>query len=130
MPWTTKRNKTEKSKRFFQFMKENSMVTLKKITYVAFYIANMGPQCLNLLNPHYLFSLVLQTEPHHIFTIPVKSDNYDEDEENGLFAVIKISYTPEYPEQLPILELEDCVNIDEYNLRNELLEHLTQQVSR
>jgi hypothetical protein len=41
---------------------------------------------------------VLQTEPHHIFTIPVKSDNYDEDEENGLFAVIKISYTPEYPE--------------------------------
>lgn len=71
---------------------------------------------------------VLQTEPHHIFTIPVKSDNYDEDEENGLFAVIKISYTPEYPEQLPILELEDCVNIDEYNLRNELLEHLTQQM--
>ena len=76
------------------------------------------------------FPLVLQTEPHHIFTIPVKSDNYDEDEENGLFAVIKISYTPKYPEQLPILELEDCVNIDEYNLRNELLEHLTQQVSR
>lgn len=106
------------------------MVTFKKITYVAFYIENMGPQCLNLKNPHYLFSLVLQTEPHHIFTIPVKSDNYDEDEENGLFAVIKISYTPEYPEQLPILELEDCVNIDEYSLRNELLEHLTQQVSR
>lgn len=71
---------------------------------------------------------VLQTEPHHVFTIPVKSDNYDEDEENGLFAVIKISYTPEYPEQLPILELEDCVNIDEYHLRNELLEHLTQQM--
>ena len=41
MPWTTKRNKTEKLKRFFQFMKENSMVTLKKITYVAFYIANI-----------------------------------------------------------------------------------------
>ena len=109
------------------------MVTFKKITYVAFYIENIGVTWYTMSKfkrSHYLFSLVLQTEPHHIFTIPVKSDNYDEDEENGLFAVIKISYTPEYPEQLPILELEDCVNIDEYSLRNELLEHLTQQVSR
>ena len=129
MSWTSKRNKTEKSKRFFQFMKENSMVNLKIITYIVLYIENIkSSSCLTLIT--LFFSLVLQTEPHHIFTIPVKSNNYDEDEENGLFAVIKISYTPEYPEQLPILELEDCVNIDEYNLRNELLEHLTQQVSR
>jgi hypothetical protein len=61
--------------------------------------------------------------------MPIKSEDYEEDGEDGLFTLIKMSYTQKYPDELPILELEDCVNIDEYDLRNDLLEHLTQQVS-
>lgn len=60
--------------------------------------------------------------------MPVKTEDYDEEDEAGLYALIKITYTPKYPEELPILELEDCVNIDQYNLRDELTTHLTQQV--
>lgn len=71
---------------------------------------------------------VLQTKPRHVFTMPIKSEDYEEDGEDGLFTLIKMSYTQKYPDELPILELEDCVNIDEYDLRNDLLEHLTQQM--
>lgn len=70
---------------------------------------------------------VLQTSPRHVFTMPIKTENFEEDGD-GLFAMIKITYTPKYPEEIPLLELEDCVNIDEYNLRNELMDHLTQQM--
>ena len=73
---------------------------------------------------------MLQTKPHHVFTMPIKTENYDEDGEDGLFTLVKISYTPKYPDELPILELEDCVNIDEYDLRSDLIEHLTQQASK
>ena len=61
--------------------------------------------------------------------MPIKTEDYDEEDEAGLYVLIKITYTPKYPEELPILELEDCVNIDDYNLRDELTAHLTQQVS-
>ena len=61
--------------------------------------------------------------------MPIKTEDYEEDGEDGLFTLIKISYTKKYPDELPILELEDCVNIDQYGLRNELLEYLTQQAS-
>ena len=43
--------------------------------------------------------------------------------------VKKITYTPKYPEELPLLELEECVNIDEYDLRSDLMAHLREQVS-
>ena len=71
---------------------------------------------------------VLQTDPYHVFTMPIKTEDYDEEDEAGLYVLIKITYTPKYPEELPILELEDCVNIDEYDLRDELTAHLTQQM--
>ena len=61
--------------------------------------------------------------------MPVKTEDYEEDGEDGLFALIKITYTPKYPDDLPVLELEDCVNIDQYSLREDLVEHLTQQES-
>ena len=61
--------------------------------------------------------------------MPVKTENYEEDSENGLYVLIKITYTPKYPDELPILELEECVNVDEYDLRDDLVEHLKEQVS-
>ena len=59
--------------------------------------------------------------------MPVKTEDFAEDE-NGLYTLIKITYTPKYPEEIPILEIEDCVNIDEYDLREDLTTHLTEQV--
>merc|ERR1712156_931037 len=46
----------------------------------------------------------------------------------GLFILLKITYTPKYPEELPVLELEECVNIDDYDLRSDLMAHLTEQM--
>ena len=76
-----------------------------------------------------LTCLVLEEKPYHVFTMPIKTEDFEEESENGLFILLKITYTPKYPEELPMLELEECVNIDEYDLRSDLFEHLTEQVS-
>ena len=60
--------------------------------------------------------------------MPIKTEGFEEDSEDGLFILLKVTYTAKYPEELPLLELEECVNIDEYDLRSHLMEHLTEQV--
>jgi len=60
--------------------------------------------------------------------MPIKTEEFEEESENGLFILLKITYTPKYPEELPVLELEECVNIDEYDLRSDLMAHLTEQM--
>ena len=60
--------------------------------------------------------------------MPIKTEGFEEESEDGLFILLKVTYTAKYPEELPLIELEECVNIDEYDLRSHLMEHLTEQV--
>ena len=71
---------------------------------------------------------MLEEKPYHVFTMPIKTDGFEEENEDGLFILLKVTYTEKYPEELPLLELEECVNIDEYDLRSALMDHLTEQV--
>lgn len=71
---------------------------------------------------------ILGDSPHR-FTIPVKTEDYqpDEDDEEGLFVLLRFTLTPTYPAEAPLLEVEDSQNIEEEHLE-ELQEHLKGQI--
>lgn len=69
---------------------------------------------------------MLSSEPLQKFTILVKSSNYigpsddEEDEpamqEAGACLKLCFEYTPKYPDEPPLMEIEDLVNIEEDDL--------------
>lgn len=69
---------------------------------------------------------VLQTEPMHKFSIPIKSEGYDDGE--GLACQLVFTYTPKYPEELPIVEINTDESFDELVDKNDLYKHLMEQV--
>lgn len=69
---------------------------------------------------------VIETEPYHKFSIPIKSEEYDDGE--GLACHLVFTYTAKYPDELPVIEIDNEDNFDDAVDKNELLEHLTQQV--
>lgn len=71
---------------------------------------------------------VLAHEPFHIFVIPVKSDDFDEDSEKGIFCNLRFEYTPNYPDESPIILIEDTVRLDEED-EEALNQHLIDQVN-
>lgn len=67
---------------------------------------------------------ILGTEPHR-FCIKVKSEEYDGDKSQGLACTIKFTFTPKYPEELPLIEILEVDNFgNDYkkDLENKLLE--------
>uniref|UniRef100_A0A1B6DR73 RWD domain-containing protein n=2 Tax=Clastoptera arizonana TaxID=38151 RepID=A0A1B6DR73_9HEMI len=55
---------------------------------------------------------ILTSKPRHIFTIPIKSDDFSENSEGlGLYCKLKFEYTPQYPEEVPKVEVEDAVGL-------------------
>lgn len=73
-----------------------------------------------------LFIAVIETKPFHKFSIPIKSEGFDEGE--GLACQLVFTYTAKYPDELPIIEIEDDENFDDIVDKDELLSHLTEQV--
>lgn len=69
---------------------------------------------------------ILTEEPFHVFVIPVKSDNYDDETEAGLSCRLKFEYTPSYPEELPIVDIEETVRLEEDH-KEQLRQHLHEQ---
>ncbi|KAL0832600.1 hypothetical protein ABMA28_000798 [Loxostege sticticalis] len=68
---------------------------------------------------------IIETEPYHKFSIPIKSEEYDDGE--GLACHLVFTYTAKYPDELPVIEIDNEDNFDDAVDKNELLEHLTQQ---
>jgi len=69
---------------------------------------------------------IISTEPFHKFSIPIKSEEYDSDTENGLACNVVFTYTAKYPDESPLIEIEEPVNIDGTH-QDELLQHLSEQ---
>lgn len=74
----------------------------------------------------FLSLTVLETEPFHKFSIPIKSEGFDDGE--GLACQLTFTYTAKYPDDLPLIEIEDEENFDDIVSKEELLEHLVEQV--
>ncbi|XP_013200183.2 RWD domain-containing protein 1 [Amyelois transitella] len=68
---------------------------------------------------------ILETEPLHKFGISIKSETFDEGE--GLACQLVFTYTPKYPDELLLIEIENEENFEDLVDKNELLEHLIQQ---
>ncbi|KAL1117543.1 hypothetical protein AAG570_003859 [Ranatra chinensis] len=68
---------------------------------------------------------ILTTEPYHSFVVPVKSDDYVEGE-CGICCRLRFEYTAKYPEEVPIICIEDVINLEESD-EEELREHLQEQ---
>nr|CAI5828196.1 unnamed protein product [Callosobruchus analis] len=70
---------------------------------------------------------ILETEPYHKFSIPIKSEEYEPGSEDGLACNLVITYTPKYPEEAPIVEIEDAENFEE-GYETKLLEYIDEQI--
>jgi len=70
---------------------------------------------------------ILGENPHR-FTIPVKTEDYeDEETEVGRFVLLKFTFTPEYPSEAPLLEVEESDNLDDEHLE-EMQAELSKQI--
>lgn len=65
----------------------------------------------------FLHWTVLEEEPYHQFKLPVRSEGHDEDPEKGYSCSLKFTYTPTYPEEPPVVEIMDDVNLDDEQLQ-------------
>lgn len=70
---------------------------------------------------------VISSEPYHKFSIPIKTEEYDSDPDNSLSCDLIVTYTPKYPEEAPLIELENAINFED-DYENGLLEYLAEQV--
>ncbi|KAF5285397.1 hypothetical protein FQA39_LY16651 [Lamprigera yunnana] len=69
---------------------------------------------------------IIVAEPHHKFSIPIKSEQYDADSEDGLACNLVFTYTPKYPDEQPLIEVEDLINIDNLH-QDQLLKQLKEE---
>jgi len=68
---------------------------------------------------------IISTEPFYKFSIPIKSEQYD-DAENGLACNLIFTYSAKYPDEQPTVEIEEPINIGDSH-QEQLLEHLNEQ---
>nr|CAG4651385.1 EOG090X0F6V [Simocephalus serrulatus]SVE94544.1 EOG090X0F6V [Simocephalus serrulatus] len=59
---------------------------------------------------------ILEEEPFHQFKLQVKSEGHDEEQEIGYSCSLKFTYTPTYPEEVPVIEIMDDVGLDDEQL--------------
>lgn len=72
-------------------------------------------------------STVLATEPFHRFKLPISTEEFNDDEENGLKCHLVFTYTEKYPDTSPLVEIEDAINFeDTYSKR--LIDHINETV--
>ena len=60
--------------------------------------------------------------------MPIKTEDWDEEQEIGIFFLLRYSFTEKYPEELPKLEIDDAVNLDENDLRGPLQDLLNEEM--
>jgi len=71
---------------------------------------------------------ILTAEPFHKFSIPIKSEEFDPETEEGLKCDLIFTYTAKYPEESPLMEIDGPINF-EAGYETGLLTHLNEQVS-
>lgn len=70
---------------------------------------------------------VLTSEPLHKFRLQINTEDYNDTEENGLSCVLAFAYTAKYPDEAPLVEIEDTVNFED-GFTSRLLEHISETV--
>lgn len=71
---------------------------------------------------------VIETKPFHKFSIPIKSEGFDDGD--GLACQLVFTYTAKYPDEMPVIEIENEENFDDVVDKDALLTHLIEQVGK
>lgn len=69
---------------------------------------------------------VIDTNPFHKFAISIKSEGFDEGD--GVACKLIFTYTQKYPDEGPLIEIEEKENIEDAFDKQELLTHLYKEV--
>lgn len=69
---------------------------------------------------------MIETNPLHKFAISIKSEGFDEGD--GLACKLIFTYKPKYPDEAPIIEIDDKDVLDDAFDKEELLTHLYKEV--
>ncbi|KAJ8927911.1 hypothetical protein NQ314_019541 [Rhamnusium bicolor] len=70
---------------------------------------------------------ILSSEPQYKFLIPIKTEEYESESENGLSCDLVITYTSKYPEEAPIIEIQNPENFED-DYESNLLRYLDEQI--
>lgn len=70
---------------------------------------------------------IISTEPYYKFSIPIKTEEFETDSDNGLCCDLVITYSPRYPEEAPTIEIENPENFEE-DYEKGLLKYLGGQI--
>ncbi|XP_011298616.1 RWD domain-containing protein 1 [Fopius arisanus] len=71
---------------------------------------------------------ILETEPHYKFVLPIKSEGYESDTEDGLACQLEFTYTSKYPEEPLLIKIENPENFESFS-EQELIDHLMEQMN-
>lgn len=67
---------------------------------------------------------ILTEEPYHKFRIFISTEGYDvEEQSNGIACKLVFTFTAKYPDEAPVVEMDDPINFEE-SYESKLLEHL------
>lgn len=70
---------------------------------------------------------ILSVEPYYKFSIPIKTEDYDPDTENGLTCKLIFTYTAKYPDEAPEIEIDETDQLEECH-KSKLLVYLEEQI--
>ncbi|CAN7975377.1 unnamed protein product [Ixodes persulcatus] len=70
---------------------------------------------------------ILATSPYHSFTIHIKGNTTDRPEDEAMSVTLKFTYVPHYPEEGPMIEVDECENLEDEDTE-ELMAVLKEQV--
>lgn len=68
---------------------------------------------------------IIDAQPFHKFSIPIKSEGFDDGD--GLACQLIFTYVAKYPDELPLIEIDNEENFDDVVDKTELLTHLTEE---
>lgn len=69
----------------------------------------------------------METEPVYKFAIPIKSEEYEPDSDNGLSCRLEFAYTSKYPDEPLVVSIEEEENFEEDDVAK-LTNFLVQQM--
>ncbi|KAF7994805.1 hypothetical protein HCN44_004277 [Aphidius gifuensis] len=70
---------------------------------------------------------ILEKQPYYHFVLPIKSEEYEPDTDNGLACNLDFTYTEKYPEEPLIVKIEDAENFEDGDIEK-LNQHLAEQM--
>jgi len=71
---------------------------------------------------------IMTTEPFHQFKIPIATEEYTDEDQNGVKVYLLFTYTEKYPDEAPEVDIEDSINLED-DSRKKLLDNISNTIN-